>query len=225
MDLILGNQGTNLHYKPSPGKPMKMWINDYDDNGTLEQVVTLTDSLGDYPLHQKKELTAQIVSLKKENLKASVYARRTIQQLFPEEVIGQSLVKEASTAQSVIAVNEGNGKFRIVPLPPRVQLSCICDIRCTDLNADGHLDLVLGGNNFEFKPQYSRLDAGLGNVLLGDGALNFEWQSFDRSGFAIREEIKYLRELKDKTGRRFLLAAGNSGSPKLFEIESNTLNP
>ncbi|SFR38846.1 Repeat domain-containing protein [Robiginitalea myxolifaciens] len=225
MDLILGNQGTNLHYKPSPGKPMKMWINDYDNNGTLEQVVTLTDSLGDYPLHQKKELTAQIVSLKKENLKASVYARRTIQELFPADIIGQSLVKEASMSTSVIAVNEGNGQFRIVPLPPRVQLSCICDISCTDLNADGNLDLVLGGNNFEFKPQYSRLDAGLGNVLLGDGSLNFEWQSFDRSGFSIREEVKYLRELRDNSGRRFILAAVNSAAPKLYEIEPNTLIP
>lgn len=217
-DLILGNQGTNLHYKPAPGKPMKMWINDYDNNGTLEQVVTLTTDGGDYPLHQKKELTAQVVSLKKENLKASVYARRTIQELFPKQIVERSIVKQSAMAESVIAVNEGDGNFRIIPLPPRVQLSCICDIRCTDVNNDGHTDLVMAGNNYEFKPQYSRLDAGYGNVLLGDGKLGFEWQDFDRSGFFMREEVKYLRELTDKNGKRFILAAANNSQARLFEI-------
>ena len=37
LDLILGNQGENLHYKPSQGKPMKIWINDFDGNGTIAQ--------------------------------------------------------------------------------------------------------------------------------------------------------------------------------------------
>ncbi len=217
-DLILGNQGTNLHYKPSPGKPMKLWINDYDNNGTLEQVVTQTTDKGDYPLHQKRELTDQIVSLKKENLKASVYASRTIQELFPKPIVDRSIVKQSAVAESVIAINEGGGQFRIMPLPPRVQLSCICDIQCTDLNGDGNLDLVMAGNNYEFKPQYSRLDAGYGNVLLGDGKLGFEWQTFDRSGFFLKEEVKYLRELKDQDGTRYILAAANDDQPRLFQI-------
>ena len=40
IDLVLGNQGSNLHYSPTPDKPMKMWINDFDNNGTIEQIVT-----------------------------------------------------------------------------------------------------------------------------------------------------------------------------------------
>nr|WP_088339678.1 VCBS repeat-containing protein [Robiginitalea sediminis] len=217
-DLILGNQGSNLHYKPTPGKPMKMWVNDFDGNGTLEQVVTLTNEAGDYPLHQKKELTAQVVSLKKENLKASVYAARTIHELFPGELVNRSIVKRAVISESVLAINEGNGQFRIQVLPPRVQFSCLCDIACTDINQDGNLDLIMAGNNYEFKPQFSRLDASYGNVLLGDGALGFEWQPYDRSGFVMREEVKYLRELKDREGRTYLLAAANDSKPRLFAI-------
>ena len=218
LDLILGNQGLNLHYKPTPETPMKMWINDYDNNGTIEQITTLQKDGKDYPIHQKRELTEQLPTLKKQNLKASDYAGRTIQELFPKEVLDKSIVKNAVTSASVIAINEGGGKFTVQNLPPRVQLSCICDITCIDVNKDGNLDLIMAGNNFEFKPQFSRLDAGYGNLLLGDGKLGFEWEDFDTSGFKIRDEVKYLKQFKDKNGKVFVIAAINNNTPKIFAI-------
>ncbi len=217
-DLILGNQGMNLHYAPQEGQLMKMWINDFDNNGTIEQIVTMQKDGKDYPIHQKKELTEQIVSLKKQNLKASEYARKSIDELFPEEVFKKSIVKEVKTGESVIAINEGDGKFTFKKLPPRVQLSCICDISCIDVNKDGNIDLIMGGNDFEFKPQYSRLDASYGHVLLGDGKLNFKWQDYNTSGFFIKNELKHLKQLKDKLGRTFLVAAINNDKPKVFAI-------
>ncbi|MEM1258964.1 MAG: VCBS repeat-containing protein [Bacteroidota bacterium] len=219
LDLVLGNQGENLHYKPTEGHPMKLWINDFDNNGTIEQLVTITEDGKDYPIHQKKEVTNQLVSLKKENLRASEYAKRTIQELFQKEIMEQSIVKKSMVSASVLAINEGNGQFKIQKLPPRVQFSCVCDINCTDVNNDGHLDLVMAGNNFEFKPQFSRLDANYGNVLLGDGSFNFEWQNYDESGFFIRDEVKQLKAVTDKNGNRFLIAAINDGKPKIFALK------
>jgi hypothetical protein len=216
MDLILGNQGANLHYKPGKDHPMKMWINDYDGNGTIEQIVTLHENGKDFPLHQKRELTEQIVSLKKQNLKASEYARKSIEELWPPEVYQNTMVKEVSISESVIAVNNGKGSFKIQKLPSRSQLSCICGITCADINKDGYLDLIMGGNNFEFKPQYSRLDANYGNVLLGNKELDFQWEDYDRSGFFIREEIKHLKQFTDRNGRVFLIAALNEAEPKIY---------
>ncbi|MEB8346651.1 VCBS repeat-containing protein [Flavobacteriaceae bacterium KMM 6898] len=217
-DLVLGNQGTNLHYRPTPNNPMKMWVNDFDGNGTIEQIVTLQENGKDYPLHQKKELTNQMVSLKKKNLKASEYAKKTIDELFSKEIINNSLMKRSAIAESVIAINEGGGKFTIKVLPTRVQLSCVCGISCADINQDGYLDLIMGGNNFEFKPQYSRQDANYGNVLLGNKDLNYTWQDYNKSGFFIREEIKHLKQFKDRNGKTFLIAALNNSQPKIYRL-------
>ncbi len=219
LDLIIGNQGLNLHYAPSEGNPMKIWINDFDDNGTIEQIVTLSENGKDFPIHQKKELTTQMVKLKKQNLKASEYAKRSIDELFSKEIFENSIMKTASISESVIAVNEGNGQFTIKKLPNQVQLSCVCDISCSDINNDGNLDLIMGGNNFEFKPQYSRLDANFGSVLLGDGKMNFNWQNYNQSGFFVKEEIKHLKQFKDASGKTFLIAAINNDKPKIFALD------
>ena len=217
-DLIIGNKGSNTSYKTSEANPMKMWVNDFDNNGTLEQIVTRNFDGKDFPINMKKDLTTQMSSLKKQNLKASDYAKRSIQELFPSELLNNSILKIASVPETIIAVNLGKGKFEIQKLPYRVQLSSVSGITSTDINGDGNLDLILGGNNFEFKPQFSRMDASYGNVLLGDGKLNFTWQNYDQSGFIVKNEIKHLKNFRDKNGKVFIIAAINNEKPKIFRI-------
>jgi len=218
-DLILGNQGSNVPYTCSKTNPMKLWVNDFDNNGTIEQITTRNFEGKDYPIHQKKELTTQMVALKKQNLKSSEYAKRTIDELFSNDTFNNSIVKEGTVQESIIAINEGGGKFTIKILPGRVQLSCVCGITCADINNDGYLDLIMGGNNFEFKPQYSRLDANFGSILLGNDKLDFEWQDYDDSGFFIKEEVKHIEQFKDKNGKRFVIVAINDNKPKVFALD------
>ncbi len=219
-DLIIGNKGSNIPYKTSFESPLKMWVNDFDNNGTIEQIVTKQKDGKDYPLHMKKELTSQLVFLKKENLKASDYAKRTLPELIPKEKLHNAIVKKAVISETILAINNGNGDFEIKVLPGRVQFSCVCGISCMDVNNDGNLDLLMAGNDFEFKPQFSRLDASYGNVLLGDGKLNFEWQDYGKSGFSIKSEVKYLKSFKDKNGKTFVIAAINDEKPKIFEVSN-----
>lgn len=218
LDLILGNQGSNTSYKFNTSAPMKMFINDYDNNGTIEQIFTRYINDGDYPVHMKKELTAQIVSLKKKNLKASDYAKRTIDELFPEIDLESTIVKEVNISESVIAINDGNGNFTIKKLPAMVQLSCVNAINCLDVNGDGLMDIILGGNDFEFKPQYSRLDANFGSLLLNQGNNEFEWEPYVTSGFFVRNEIKHIAKFKDKSGATYIITAINNDIPKVFKI-------
>ncbi len=219
LDLVLGNEGQNLHYKPIKNAPMKMYINDFDNNGTIEQITTFTKDGKDYPIHQKKDLTAQMSSLKKQNLKASDYSKRSIDELFPADVIKNCIVKTVNESRSIIAVNEGGGNFKTQPLPYQVQLSCVCGIVCTDLNKDGKDDLIMGGNNFEFRPQFSQLDANYGSVLLNNGNLQFDWQNYGESGFFIRDEIKHLATFKDARGNKYLVAAINNNKPRIYALD------
>ncbi|MFT5863873.1 MAG: hypothetical protein ACI828_002541, partial [Flavobacteriales bacterium] len=160
----------------------------------------------------------QISVLKKQNIKASDYAKRSIDELFSAALIENSITKEVRQSASVIAINDGRGNFEITELPYQVQLSCVCGISCRDLNNDGFKDIIMGGNNFEFKPQYSQLDANFGSVLLSNGGANYEWQNYNESGFYVRGEIKHLQTFSDANGKMFMIVALNNDKPKIFAL-------
>lgn len=216
IDLILGNQGSNSVYNGTNEAPSKMFINDFDDNGTIEQIVTRSVENRDVPISMKRELTNQLVSLKKQNLKFSDYATKSIDELLDSDILKNSIIKEANTTESVIAINDGNGNFEIKRLPKETQFSCVCDINCRDINDDGRIDIILGGNNYDFKPQYSRLDASYGSVLLSNENGGFEWLPYDESGFYVRGEIKHLLPFKDKNDKEFLFVGINNEKPKIY---------
>ncbi|MEZ4859106.1 MAG: CRTAC1 family protein, partial [Flavobacteriaceae bacterium] len=219
-DFILGNQGKNLHYTPSAKNIMKLWVNDFDNNGTYEQIITQTINGKDMPIHQKRELTTQMVALKKQNLKASEYAKKSIQELFSGAVLEKTTMKQVTTAETIVVINNGDGTFSHKALPARTQLSCVCGIACADVNLDGTLDIIMGGNNFEFKPQFSRLDAAYGSVLLNNGNFDFEWQSYNDSGFFVKEEVKHILPIKDENGNVFFVVAINNEKPRVFAINN-----
>ncbi|WGH76090.1 VCBS repeat-containing protein [Tenacibaculum tangerinum] len=218
-DLILGNNGLNLPYKPSKEKPIKVFINDFDNNGTIEQILTETIDGKNVPIITKHELTAQIVSLKKKNLKFSEYATKSIEELFSEEIIAQSIVREVTTSQSVVALNNTSGDFKILPLPNQVQFSSVEAIAVLDANNDSNLDLVLGGNQYNFKPQYARLDANYGSLLLGDGSGMFDWVAYEDSGFFVKGEVKNISIIKTKQGTGLIVGI-NSEQPRIFRINN-----
>ena len=97
-----------------------------------------------------------------------------------------TLVKTFTQSNSCIAYNEGGGKFTLQALPAQVQFSSVNAIKCTDVNGDGKTDLVMGGNNFELLPQFSRLDASYGHVLINKGDRYFQWLSPKVSGLEVR---------------------------------------
>ena len=59
-----------------------------------EQFLTRTIEGKDMPVFLKREITDQFPALKKQNLKHSDYAKKTIQDLFGKEVIERAAAKE-----------------------------------------------------------------------------------------------------------------------------------
>lgn len=216
-DLVLGNKGTNMSYKASSTNPMKLFINDFDNNGTIEQIATRSINNKDIPVNLKQELAKQIPSIKKKNLSYTDYSKKSFQELFAQDIVDNSIQKMVTIQESVVAVNKGNGKFDVKVLPKEVQFSCVNTICVTDVNKDGILDLILGGNQYEFKPQFSRLDANYGSVLLGSKNGTFSWLPYKKSGFFIKGEVKHVKTIKNKNNTISIIAVVNDNTPKIFK--------
>ena len=89
-DLIIGNMGENGYLKPTPAAPVKLWINDFDGNESIDKILTRTIDGKDVPVFMKGEMQEQIPLLKKENLNYEIYAKKAFQELFKKELVDKA---------------------------------------------------------------------------------------------------------------------------------------
>jgi len=156
-------------------------------------------------------------SLKKENLRHHEYAKKTIQTLFKPELIKSADVKLFNYSSSVIAWNDGNGKFTIQELPTRVQLSSVNAILCKDVNNDGKVDLVLGGNITECLPQFGRLDANYAIVLENKGNRMFTEIEPKQTSISITGMVRDIKWISGKD-QNSILFLRNNDYPVLYQL-------
>lgn len=216
-DLVLGNIGENCYLQPTDAAPVKLWISDFDQNGTQDKIVTRTIHKRDVPVFMKRELNDQLPSLKKQNLKFEEYAKRSIHELFSKEAMNKASVFQLNYASSCIALNRKNGQFEIKEFPYYIQLSSVNAILCTDINGDSMVDLIMGGNQFYFQPQFARVDASYGHVLLNKRNNDWEWIRPAVSGFELRGQINKIINLRVKDKNQILVLQ-NDEYPVLYKL-------
>jgi hypothetical protein len=83
MDLIFGNIGENFYLRPDSANPVKLWVNDFDQNGNMDNILSRTVDGKDMPVFLKHDMEFQMPILKKQNLKHGEFAKKTIQDLLP----------------------------------------------------------------------------------------------------------------------------------------------
>lgn len=223
-DLVLGNIGKNFYLRPTPGMPVRLWLNDFDQNGQREQLITYTVNDRDVPVFTKKEITDQFPSLKKQHLRHDAYAGKTITDLFGEGIVRSSASRSFDYNASIIAINKGGGHFEITELPLMAQLSSVNALLIADVDGNGSNDLLVAGNMFGFPPQFGRLDANYGLVLLNDGKANFTLLPPAAAGLHMRGAVKDMSLVKTDQGL-LLLAAINNEKPQVYQLRAPKRQP
>lgn len=217
MDLILGNMGENFYLNADAANPVKLWMKDFDQNGTVDKIFTKTVNGKDVPVFIRKDITDQIPSLKKLNLKNIDYASKTVQQLFGKD-IDNAIVKQVNYSASCVAYNDGNGHFSIKKLPLEVQLSSVNAMQIADINHDGYPDIIAAGNWFDLLPQFCRVDASYGHVLINDKQGNFLAMPASRTGIDVPGETRDIISFKLKKDDCILFLENNE-YPVMYKIK------
>ena len=216
MDMVVGNHGLNSRFKASKDKPVCMYINDFDRNGTAEHIICTYMGDESYPLVLKHDLVAQLPGLKKKYLRYENYHSQTIEDIFTPEQLEKAIRLDAFYLETSVVLNEGNGKFTLVPLPVEAQTAPIYSILIRDFDRDGILDLLIGGNQYKAKPEVGIYDASHGLMLKGEGNGEFQPLSAKESGFFVRGEIRKLVEYRFGDRLRYVFVAMNNDEVKGF---------
>ena len=189
-------------------------MNDFDNNGIIEQIFTRFIEGKDKPIALKRELAAQLPSLLTNKLTFAEYAEKSIYELIPDDIIKKSILKEVTISESIVAYNQGNNQYKIEVLPKEIQFTSVNVILTTDLNGDNYKDIILGENNFNFKPQFGRLDAGFAHLLMGSES---GFMKPEPIGISNQGEVKSIKEITIKN-QKYLILGINDERSKLYKI-------
>ncbi len=216
MDFLLGNCGKNTRLKASPDKPMSLFFNDFDENGKSEQFVAryVGDRL--LPYNLRGDAVSNLPFLKKKMLHYRDYANKTIEEIFPPEKREKMQEMQAGWLESSVLMNLGGGKFELKPLSNEAQFSPIYGICPADLDGDGDLDAISGGNFSWNKPEMGSFDADYGLVLENDGRGNFTPKRSAATGFRVAGEVRDIVPVKLAGGKTVFWVARNNDGVVVF---------
>lgn len=117
---------------------------------------------------------------------------------------------------SVWIENLGNGKFLSHELPVEAQIAPINTIECLDIDEDGNIDLLIGGNEYQAEVSAGRFDASYGLLLKGLGKGKLMAISPVKSGFILDGNIKHIRKIHNQAGKISILVGINNDSLRVF---------
>jgi hypothetical protein len=209
IDFVAGNHGLNSRFKASPEKPVSMYINDFDLNGSAEQIICVYDGDKSYPIALKHDLTGQIPALEYKYPEYQLYKDQQITDIFSPEQLQNSIHLDAFTMETSVFINDGSGHFIRRSLPVEAQFSPVYSIQIGDYNADDKTDILLGGNLHNVKPEVGRYDASYGTFLAGDGNGIFTNIPASISGLRLNGEIRDVIEMSTKQGTLLIFSRSN----------------
>ena len=210
IDLVAGNLGLNSRLKASAEQPVRLYYNDFDDNGKKEQVVTYYLDGTEIEFANRGELIKQIPVIKKRFLYAQDFAKASLDEIFTHEKLASSDTLTANYFSNAILINDGKLNFAVQPMPWLAQLSSYKTAAIVDANGDDLPDILLAGNYYENNIQMGRYDADYGTVLINRGKGKFDATSIN--GLQIKGQVRHIEKINLGKKEAFILARNNDST-------------
>ncbi|MCK0161532.1 VCBS repeat-containing protein [Allomuricauda sp. F6463D] len=216
LDLLAGNWGLNTKFNASTKKPITLYINDFDDNGSIETVVTHFHGDRETAFASKDELTKQMPFLNKKFLFYKDFAKASLEELFGDDKLEEATKRKVYLLATSYFENDGNNNFSIKELPRLVQSSSVNDIYLVKNSEERINEILMVGNNFEISTQLGRLDASHGFLLQNDNNGTITW----KQNLGISGAARKIEKINRNGNAEFIITM-NNGAPVFLVQKQN----
>ena len=212
-DYLLGNWGLNTKFTASEKYPMKMFYGDLDKNGDTETIVSTYKDGKDYPIDGLKELSSQLVSLRKKFTNYSSFAGKSMEEILGKEMLPNAEILETHTLSSGYLQND-NGQFIFVPFNYELQLAPIMSFLEFDFNGDNKTEVLAAGNYFGIKPYHGRFDSFPGALINNANNVTLANEiGLDLTGKSIRS-----MNIINLNNNKYILLTFNNEAAEVYQI-------
>lgn len=223
IDLMAGNLGLNTKLRKSNDGQLRLWVKDIDGNQTTDPVMAYTRPGADglaaldswFPVATKDELGKQMPGvINKRYVAYRSIAGKSVADIFTTSDLADADERTVDQFASVLLLNEGTRpggqpRFSVVALPMLAQVSKVFALTPFDVDHDGDLDVLGGGNLYGVSTYQGRYDAGKGFVLLNSNG-RFTAPSPFETGFVLNGEVRSIVPVRGRTG--LLVLVGRNGA-------------
>ena len=222
-DMIVGNMGLNTQLKANVEEPLELVYKDFDKNGSIDPILTCYIQGESYPFAGRDELLDQMYSMRSKFTTYASYAKARLTDIFSKSDLKDASVLKATTLQSMYFENAG-GKFLPRTLPGPAQFSPIYAMTLVDYNKDGHMDVIMAGNQSSIRIRMGVIDANFGQLYMGDGKGNFTYVHQAESGLRLTGDTKSLQVI-EANGEVLLVVGTNNVGVSTYRLNtSNVVN-
>jgi hypothetical protein len=210
IDLVAGNLGLNSRLHASDKEPVRMYYDDFDENGKKEQILTYYLQGKEIPFANKSEMERQLPVMRKRFLYAKDFARATLNEIIPDSKLSKSELLSANYFSNAVLINKGDFQFEVKPLPWQAQLSSFRDAVVINANNDTLPDILLVGNYYESNIEMGRYDADYGSILVNDGKGGFVYE--DLGPIAIKGQSRKIEPVMIGKQKAYVIARNNDSA-------------
>ncbi|MBS1662634.1 MAG: VCBS repeat-containing protein [Bacteroidetes bacterium] len=200
-DILAGNWGHNSKLWCDKTGPLKLYVKDFDHNGTTEQVEAYTIDGKEYTFLAKDQLERALPVLKKAYLTYSEVAGKTVDYMF-YDLFKDYTALQAEVLGSSSFTGDGKGGFTRQDLAKDLQLSPIFVFQPLDSSNS----FLAGGNFFGVMPYEGQYDA---------ASLQFFTKNQTRL-LDIKGQVRDIKWLRTAKYGKILIEARNNDSLQFF---------
>jgi hypothetical protein len=192
IDYVVTNFGLNTKYHASPEHPALLYYGDFDQSGKMQLIEAEFEDTTLFPVRGKSCSTRAMPFLADKFDTFREFAAASLQEIYTPTCLAEAHRFAATTLESGILLNDGQGRFTFEPLPRLAQAAPGFGAVITDLDLDGHVDIYLVQNFYTPQSETGRMAGGLSLLLRGDAAGGFTPMWPHESGLIVPGDAKSL---------------------------------
>ncbi len=219
-DFILGNLGWNNKFGGSHGTKLEVFSNDIDQNGNFDVVLATTKKDELLPVRGRECSSQEMPFILEKFPTYESYAHARLTDIYSKEMLEKSEHKKLNTMSSLYLENDGTGNYAAADLPLRCQTGPLKAICPTDINHDGHLDFIYGGNHFPTEVETARYDGLVKGICMGDGHGHFNCSPIITDSKILTEDVRSIVKIKSG-GSDYFLVGINDGQLQTLLINAH----
>lgn len=207
IDMLAGNWGHNTKLYAGKKGPLKLYVKDFDNNGSTEQIMVYNKEGKEYTFLAKDELERPLPVLKKAYLTYSEVAGQTVDFMFYDLFKDYKELK-AETLGSCSFINDGKGNFKKIELPAELQLAPIMAFANSAFDKVGS---YIGAGNFygviPYEGRYDALQPSFFSYYTQNNSLKY-----DAMLTSVMGEARDLKWINTAGGNKVLIISRNNKS-------------